>query len=210
MLQSRLLVSALLALLAIVSGCSSDNGEPVGASPPPVTPSSVTRSASPSVDPSVDEFAFPDDVKLEFETPPTGDETQDAVLEAWMNFEKSVVKAALSESWSDRTYQKYSSPPVQLAVGEYLRRKRATNSSVIGTRRFYDIHIDAGEGVGTITACRDDQVFYGRDLDTGRAILTTPGIGSFSELAIALIQNAKHGWLVESYVPNDRAKDCVR
>jgi hypothetical protein len=85
MLHTKLLVGALLALLATVSACSSDGDEPVGSRPT----RAKTSSATPSASPSVDEFAFPDDVKLEFETPPTGDETQDAVLEAWMNLERA-------------------------------------------------------------------------------------------------------------------------
>jgi hypothetical protein len=128
-----------------------------------------------------------------------------------MNFEKSIVKAALSKNWSDRTYQKYSAPPVQLAVGEYLERKRATNSSVVGTRKFYDIRVEAtGDHVGTVSGCRDDRVFYGRDLRTGRALLTTPSINSFTALQVGLLRRPKGGWSVESYVPTDRAKDCVR
>jgi hypothetical protein len=162
MFPARLLLAALLALLSVVSGCSSDTDEPPAtAGPPSGTSTSVSPPASPSASsPSADEFAFPDDVKLEFEIPPTGDKTQDAILAAWMNFEKSIVKAALSKNWSDRTYQKYADVPVQLIVGDYLERKKAANSSVIGTRRFFDAQVeDPSSNISVVVVCQDDTIF---------------------------------------------------
>lgn len=212
-LPPKLSLAALFTLLVLVGGCaSSDTNEAIGSKEWSPSRSTATERPKSTVTPSPAgrEFAFPADVKLEFEKPSTGDETQEAVLAAWTNFEKSIVKAALSEGWTDRTYENYSAPLVRLAISEYLDQKRETNSSVIGTRRFYDIRAQVGDDVATIVACRDDRNFYGRDLTSGRPLLTKPSANSFSELRVALAKSAQGNWLLESYVPKDRAKDCIR
>jgi hypothetical protein len=212
MFPARLLLAALLALLSVVSGCSSDTDEPPAtAGPSSGASTSVSPPASPSASsPSADEFAFPDDVKLEFEIPPTGDKTQDAILAAWMNFEKSIVKAALSKNWSDRTYQKYSGVPARTVVGIYLERKRASNSSVVGTRRFFNVAVADGTGVATISACRDDTDYFGRDLKTGKTLRTTQSQRDFAKVDAGMIHRKDGRWVVETYVTREAARACVR
>jgi hypothetical protein len=208
MLQARLGFAALLALLVLVNGCSSEGDEPVQAGP--ASSPTETPNSAPTASPSVDEFAFPADVKLEFETPPTGDEVEDAVLEAWMNFEKSIVKAALSKSWSDRTFFKYSDVPVRLIIGDYLERKRAANTSVIGTRRFFDMRAEpSSDNIFTIISCRDDTLFYGRNLRTGKAELTTPSKEDFSAVTAGLVRRGKK-WILATYNVAEGEQSCVQ
>ncbi len=212
MFQARLRLAVLLALLAAIGGCSSDTDGPAqaGDTTPPSPTASATLSASRPTSSAGEEFAFPDDVKLEFEIPPTGDKTQRAILDAWMNFEKSIVKAALSKDWSDRTYQKYSDPPVQLIIGEYLERKKATHSSVIGTRRFFNAQVeDPSKKISLIIVCQDDTIFYGRDVDTGRRLYTTPSRRDFTRVTAGMVFR-KSKWLVASYAAEEGAKACVR
>jgi hypothetical protein len=212
MLQARLVFAALLAMLAplvLVGGCSSEVDAPVQTGPAS-SPTGTSSVSAPTTRPSVDEFAFPADVKLVFETPLTGDEVQDAVLEAWMNLEKSWVKATLSKGYRDRTYQKYADVPVRLTIGDYLERKKDSNSSVIGTRKFFDADVeDPSNNIAMVRACQDDTLFYGRDLKTGRALLTTPSQRDFNKLAVGMVLR-EGKWIAASYGVEEGAEACVR
>jgi hypothetical protein len=188
---------------------SDTEGLPAFTGVPSATASSPGTTASATA--AADGFAFPPDVRLEFDVSPTGDATEDAIIAAWMNLEKSIVAAALSRGWTDTTYRKYAGPMTRVAVAEYIADKRATNRSVIGTRTYYDVTVTGvtRNGAG-LKICRDDSAWYARDLRTGKPVLTKPSKADFISIHMGLQRPDNGAWTVEAYEVDEGAEECVR
>jgi hypothetical protein len=123
---------------------------------------------------------------------------------------KSWVKATLSKGYSDRTYQRYAEVPVRAIIGDFLERMKAINASIVGTRKFFAVEVEPySDTVKTVVACQDDTLFYGRDLKTGKALVTKPSKEDFSKITVGMTRRGEK-WTAATYYAEEGAAACVR
>lgn len=157
-------------------------------------------------------FDLPADLRVRIEPPePTGNARKDAVLRDIGYAAASQIEAFAKGTGDTPNMRRYyageATPFLHDTIAEYHDRGR----TLTGTYVYYGFTLD---DLGANTAeghyCEDQQIGYGKEIRTGRILVTERGDDSYVETRIHARRSARGDWQVRTYVAERGTSACVR
>ncbi|MEU8348954.1 MULTISPECIES: hypothetical protein [unclassified Streptomyces] len=170
---------------------------------------SESPSASPSESADRPKITSPSDFSSTFEWPKTGDKQKDAVLADAQNRVKAVDMAIDKQDPAHKAYQFYSEGTAAVGSEGFISRFVDENSSITGTKRYYNARVDISDSnAASLVYCEDQSKAYRLNLKTGKAKKTTPSKTDYVLYASRLKKNENGVWVTVELTSQRGSETC--
>ncbi|WBB59209.1 hypothetical protein O7599_27020 [Streptomyces sp. WMMC500] len=177
---------ALAVAVTLLTSCGSsdDEADPITGAKDSATDSEGSPTAHPSnaadTDPDAPAFDYPDDVTVEVESEPTGDDTEDAILRDHGYAVQSIRLGYAKQNAHLDVMEQYLGGDALLGWRAGIDEFVADGKTVTGTVRYYDREVVSRKGdAATVTYCEDQTNSYAKIADTGKVLKTEPSNDDF-------------------------------
>ncbi|WP_435246666.1 hypothetical protein [Streptomyces sp. NRRL F-5630] len=212
---SVLTTGVALALAASLSACGGDDSgskkdEGVKGAEP------TRSSAEPSPSPSRSEKAaerpkieLPEDLKIAFDWPGTGDTKKDAVYKDTEEFIKSLQMAVTRQKPTDPGFRFYASGEAAANAQAYVQRFVDTNDRVTGSMRYTKPNLKLNDdGTAGFVYCEDQSKAYRKSVKTGKTKLTQGSKDDYVLYNARLRLNNQGVWVTEKLISDAGSALC--
>lgn len=209
---AALTCAALFGVAACGSGGHPGTFVPQGSGPP----TSQSNANATATVPGLVHFPFPSSVRIEFQTPPSGDTQEESVVITDEDFQLAYYYSLYSEGGNQHFAPYIASPSVLTSVQANVAQNFANHERIRGTLRIFNTSVTQVAGASNdlaVTFCGDNSKLASISAKTGQVVPdnTSPDDHFFSQTDSYMpTKNGKWGLIAvtTTFYPNGQAREC--